>query len=119
MRAITRRRSALAALLAGSALWLAACGHDHYYRDYDGNVFVNNETHTTTMEDVLAFRVAPFGEPFTGNLLPAPLPPAATRYVGRFQRDYYDAEADLSGGDLVEWFDVWVGDGQDVFFDVF
>jgi hypothetical protein len=86
---------------------------------YWGNVFVDNLTHSTTLEDILDFRVAAFGQPWTGNLLGPPLPPAATRFVGTFSESYYDADAQLSGGDLVEWFDIFVGQELDVFFEVF
>ena len=87
--------------------------------DYYGNVYVSILTHTTTFEDLLDFRMAPFGQPFTGNLLPAPLPPGSTQFVGTWHEDYYDADALLSGGDLVEWFDIFVGEELDVFFEVF
>ena len=109
---------ALCALLSaglGAGL-LAGCGWDE---DEDGNILVDNQTDGGTPEQILAFRLARFGDPFTGNLLGAPLPPGSTEHLGSWHEDYYDAEADMELGDLVEWFDVWVYSDEDNFFDVF
>jgi hypothetical protein len=109
----------LCSLLALGVLVVAlpGCGYDGY--DYFAEVWVSNQTDTTTMEDVDAFRMAQFGEPFTGDLLGAPLSPGDDEFLGDFESDYYDAEADLSGGGLVEWFDEPLYDGDTVYFDVF
>ena len=104
--------------LAALAL-LGGCSKSYSEPAYIGNIFVDNLTDTTTFEDILDFRVAPFGQPFTGNLLVAPVLPGSTQFVGTFHEDYYDAEAVLSGGDFVEWFDIFVGEELDVFFEVF
>lgn len=112
-------RLGIACLLVAAALPLAGCGWDHHHYDYDGNVFVDNRTNTTTPEQATAFRLAAFGDPFTGNLLGSPLDAGNARQVGRFHSDYYDAEADMFGGDLVEWFDRWVGASSDTFFDIY
>jgi hypothetical protein len=101
------------------ALTLAGCGCCDDDDDDSGNVFVANMTDTTTPEDALTFELAPIGVPFSGNLLAAPLPAGSTHFVGEFQDDYYDARAEMALGDLVEWFDVFVGEGQDSFFDIF
>jgi hypothetical protein len=103
------------ALLVAPALLLSACGD----WDYDGNVLVDNQTDAGVPEDVLAFRLARFGDPFTGNLLAAPLPPGSTEHLGAWHEDYYDAEADMQGGDLVEWFDTWIYADEDNYFDIF
>jgi len=97
------------------ALLLAGCG-DY---DYDGNVLLNNETDSGVPEDTLAFRLGRFGDPFTGNLLTVPLAPGSTIHLGGWHEDYYDAEADMQLGDLVEWFDVWIYADEDNFFDIF
>jgi hypothetical protein len=97
------------------ALVLSGCGH----HDHDGNVFVANMTDTTTPEDANTFELAAFGDPFSGNLLGSPLTAGSTRFVGEFNDDYYDARSEMALGDLVEWFDVWVGDEHDAYFDIF
>ena len=115
MPAFTPPRRAVSALFALLSLVLAGCGWD----DRDGTVIVTNYTDSGTPEDVVAFRLARFGDPFTGNLLSSPLPAGSTRFVGDFREDYYDAEADMDLGDLVEWFDVWVEADDDTYFDVY
>ena len=102
------------------ALPLAGCGYGGRCDDPYGNVFVANRTNETTPEQATAFRIAAFGEPFGGDLLgTTDLDPAASRFVGEFYEDYYDAQADMFGGDLVEWFDRWVSCDTDVYFDIF
>lgn len=103
------RLAPLGALLIACVLpLLAACGSSHH--SHEGYVRVDNRTDLTTNEFMLAFRLAPFGHPFTGNLLGADLAPGSTANLGVWQEEYYDAEADLELGDLVEWFDLYVGD---------
>lgn len=106
--------AALAALVL--ALPLGGCGD---VWDYDGNVIVDNRTDAGTPADATAFRLARFGDPWTGNLLPAPLPAGSTRHVGEWHEDYYDAVADMSVGSPAEWFDVWVFADEDNFFDIY
>ena len=103
----------LVALLA--PMLLTGCGHSHH--SHEGYILVDNRSDLTTNEYLLAFRVAPFGHPFTGNLLPADLAPAATANLGAWAEDYYDAEGDFELGDLIEWFDIWVGDQQTTVFE--
>ena len=91
------------------------CGHSHH--SHEGFVMVDNRSDTTTNEFLLAFRLAPFGHPFTGNLLAADLAPAATANLGAFQEEYYDAEGDFELGDLIEWFDIWVGNQETTVFE--
>jgi hypothetical protein len=99
---------------------LSGCGCCESYDDaYYGNVFVANRTNTTVPEQAFTFRIAAFGEPFSGNLLAAPLDPAASQYMGQYWEDYYDAEAEMELGDLVEWFDRWVAYATDTYFDIF
>ena len=62
-------------------------------------------------------RQPPSGHPFTGNLLPADLAPAATYNVGAMMEEYYDAEGDFELGDLIEWFDIWVGNQETTVFE--
>ena len=107
-------------LIAFLALGLAGCSCDSCEPDnYWGNVFVDNYTDTTTVEEVWLFQLAPVNQPWTGNLLSGPLPPGATEFVGTFHEDYYDAYAELELGDFVEWFGIFVGYGEDVFFEVY
>lgn len=102
-----------AALLA---LPLTGCGE----ADYDGNVFVANHTDSgAAPEQALTFELASFGDPFSGNLLATPLDPGSSRFIGEFNDEYYDARSEMALGDLVEWFDSWVGAGQDAFFDIY
>lgn len=95
------------ALLAPAFLALAGCGHDH--PDHHGFIVVDNRTDLTTNEKLMTFRVAPFGQPFTGDLLGGDLDPATARNLGIFAEEYYDAEGDLELGQLIEWFDTFVG----------
>jgi hypothetical protein len=98
-------------------LLLAGCGCDDDYDD--GNVIVDNRTNTTVPEATLGFYLARFGDPFTGNLLAAPLPAGSAEHLGAWQADYYDAEADMELGDLITWFDVFVYADEDNFFDIY
>lgn len=122
---MTRIPRPLALLLALALVLpsLAGCGCgdcDEYYEDsYWGNVYVDNWTDTTTFEYVVFFQVAVVGGPWTGDLLVADVAPGGTQFVGTFGEDVYDAYADLEFGDYVEWFDVFVGYGEDVFFEVY
>lgn len=97
-------------------LLLAGCGWDE---DDDGNVIVDNRTNTTVPEAALGFFLARFGDPFTGNLLSGPLPAGSAEHLGEWHEDYYDAEADMELGDLIEWFDVWIYADEDNFFDIY
>ena len=108
-------RTAPLLLLLLMALPLAGCGYDNY----SGRVVVNNYTTTTTPESATAFRLAGFGSPFTGNLLGGPLAAGAALPLGDWDQDYYDAQADMVGGDLVEWFDIWVGGDRTTYFDIY
>jgi hypothetical protein len=111
-------RSTAFVLLALLGLGLAGCGGGGYGDDDTGFVFVRNSTYLTFPEDVDAFFIAPAGYPFGANELFAPLPPADEAYIGEFYEDFYDGEAHLEFGDIVEYFDVFVGDGDDTVFDV-
>lgn len=117
MRMGTRRIRFAPLAACALLLGLAACGHDH--DDYRGNIYVDNQTHTgqaPTNEDLLTFRIARFGDPFTGDLLGGALEEDAARFIGTFDEDYYDAEGDLELGQVIEWFDVFVGEEEDTWF---
>ena len=101
-------------LTLGAALLLSGCGHRHHD---DGLVVVDNRTDLTTDESLLAFRMASFGDPFTGDLLGGDLVPGAARNLGVWREDFYDAEGDLELGQLIEWFDLFVGDGDTTVFE--
>jgi hypothetical protein len=62
--------------------------------------------------------LAPDG-PFTDNLLFEPLPPGYFAWVGDFEEDVYDAEADAEFGDLIQWFDVFVPAYEVTIFEVY
>lgn len=98
-----------------ASLLVAGCGHGHHH-DH-GFVVVDNRTDLTTNEMLEAFRLAPFGEPFTGDLLNADLAPASAANLGIWREDYYDAEGDLELGQLIEWFDLFVGNGHTTVFE--
>jgi hypothetical protein len=106
----------LVCLLPVLAVLAVGCG-DHYHHR-DGFIVVDNRTDLTTNEDLLTFRVAPFGQPFTGDLLGGNLPPLSSRNLGAWPNGYYDAEGDLELGQLIEWFDEYVGGGQATVFEV-
>ena len=110
-----------AAFLAAAlfALTLAGCGCCDDDDNDLANVFLANMTDTTTPEDANTFELAPFGVAFSGNLLAAPLPAGSTAHIGAFQEDHYDARAEMALGDLVEWFDIFIAEGEDSFFDIF
>jgi len=102
----------------GASLFLTGCGRHH--RDRVGDIWIDNQTQagpTPTNEDLLSFRIARFGEPFTGDLLGGtPVAEDSARFVGRFTEDYYDAQGDLELGQITEWFDVFVGDEEITWF---
>ncbi len=93
------------------------CGGD--YDDYWGYAYVSNRTHLTTWEWVVFFELAPVNGDWTGDLLAWDVPPAGIEFVGTFDEDYYDAYAELEFGDYVEWFDAFIGAGQNSFFEVY
>ena len=109
------RRLLAPLLLVAACLALPACGSSHH--SHEGFILVDNRSDLTTNEFLLAFRLAPFGHPFTGNILPADLAPAATYNAGVWQEEYYDAEGDFELGDLIEWFDIWVGNQETTVFE--
>jgi hypothetical protein len=109
------RAAVLAMAFSSVALALAACGHHHH--DY-GDAVVDNRTDLTTNEQLLTFHVAPFGLPFTGDLLGGPLDPLNARFVATLRNDYYDAEGELELGQMIEWFDEFVGYGDTTVFEV-
>jgi len=115
-RAVLVATFTAAALLTFAALLLGGCGSSHH--SHEGFVLVDNRTDLTTDEFLFAFRLAPFGQPFTGDLLSADLAPAATVNLGAWQEETYDAQGDLELGDLIEWFDIFVGNQETTVFEV-
>ena len=115
-------------LLAGLALAvLGGCGsagyaevgvggyvEEPYYEDpccWYATVDVEN---LAPWEFVETFFLAPSAtDLWTADLLGGPLAPGEAAYVGDFDEDWYDAEADLELGALVQWFDVFTP-GADV-----
>lgn len=112
-KALSHSRTMLLGLLIGVAL--AGCGHHH---DDHGYIVVDNRTDLTTNEALLTFHVAPFGLPFSGDLLGGDLLPLESRFLGQFLEDFYDAQGDLELGQLIEWFDTFVGNGRETVFEV-
>ncbi len=118
----TFRRAALAPLVALLVLApiVAACGGGHHHDVFlSGNVFVDNLTDTTAPEDCEGFFLAPSGGTFTGNLLSGPLPAGSTEFVGSFTEGFYDGEADMEFGDVIQWFDVFVAGNDDTYFEIY
>jgi hypothetical protein len=117
MRRTPRLRPALAALLGAVLLGTAACGGG--WPAYDAPLTGSVQVDNLSSEYALGFYLAPSGtDAFTDNLLYDALPPGATDYVGDVQEDWYDAEADLEYGDLVQWFDVDVPADQVTTFEI-
>ena len=124
---MTIRHSLPTAAVLAAALFLAACGGGYgevYYDDAAyyllGDVEVDNQTDLGgTFEAMYAFELAPAATPYwSGNLLPGVTFPGETVFVGSFDEDWYDAEADLDLG-TVTFFDVFVQDGFTTTFEVF
>ena len=108
-------------VLVATALLLApGCGHRRYHDN--GDIVLANQTNLLApgpMEDVVAFRVAPFRDPFGADLLGGiAVPPDSERFLGTFDEDYYDGLAELVSGVEVEWQDEWVGDDRTTTFEV-
>ena len=123
MSSITSNRLlVLASLLA--ALGLAGCGGGRAYRVEDvrgsGDIEVSNATDVGgTWEDLYYFAVARAGSSvWTGNLLPEVVYPGAVVYVGTFEEDVYDAEAELDFH-TAPFFDVFVQSGYTTSFEVY
>ncbi len=101
-------------LLALTLLLLASCGG----RDYRGDIVVDNRTDLTTSEQLMTFRVSGFQEPFTGDLFNGvPLVVGGARHMGTWDEDYYDAQGDLELGQVIEWFDEFVGNERTTYFE--
>jgi hypothetical protein len=87
---------------------------------YSGDVEVDNQTDLTgTWENLYSFELAPAATQFwTGNLLSDIVYPGEVAFVGTFDEDSYDAEAQLEYG-LVPFFDVFVPGGRTTTFQVY
>lgn len=113
---------ARAVLAAGVLLIMAlsapACGHDRHYAEPYGFAVVDNRTDLTTNEQLLDFRMAAFGQPFSGDLLSGPLGPLSAEMIGVFPEGYYDAEGELELGEISTFFDEFVGVESQTIFEV-
>ena len=80
---------------------------------FQGDIVVENATQLSGDPlALLSFIVAPFGLPFTGELLTGPLDPGNQVLVGTFTEDYYDGEGILDPDILIRWHDEFVGLGE-------
>ncbi len=86
---------------------LVGCGGG--YRDYEGDIFVENATDLTAPDDLISFQLAAVGEGFSPDLLSADLPPGTSEFIGTFDEDYYYATGELFGGDIIDWPADYVG----------
>ena len=119
----SRRLLLLCVGLAALLLPLGGCGGScsdcGAVDDYWGYAYVSNRTHLTTWEYVVFFEVAVVGGSWTGDLLAADVPPGGVQFVGTFDENYYDAYAELEFGDYVEWFDTFIGYGQNSIYEIY
>ncbi len=123
-------RITLAALAALLVLPLAGCGggHSHYDEVYVeevviipvGDVEVDNQTDLSgTFENLFYFDMTPAGlNAWTGNLLPFDVLPGEIVFLGQWDEDFYDAEAEADLG-IVSFFDIFVEGGFTTTFEVF
>ena len=110
------------------ALTLTGCGggccEEYYYEEvvvYDPAPIplASIDLDNLSPEFVDTFFLSPAGTGlWTEELLGWPLAPGETAYIGEFQEDWYDAEADTELGDLVQWFDVFAPGGEITIFEV-
>ncbi len=112
-------RAAALALVGLILLSLPGCGCSSCDETYWGNVFVDNLTDLyPPAEEVLSFEIGVVGDVLSGNLLIGTLPPASTQFVGTFSENVYDAVSALSITNEIWWYGVWVGGGNDIYFEV-
>lgn len=106
-------------LLTGCGGGCIECGYD-YYDPYDPYYYGTVDIDNLSLEYVDAFFLAPAPSGlWSGELLGRPLAPGYAACVGDHPEDYYDAEADLEFGDLVQWFDVFVPAADVTVFEVY
>ncbi len=115
-------------LVVAAALLLAGCGgggHHHGFVDDvvfipTGDVEVDNQTDLSgSFENLFFFDMTPAGTSFwTGNLLDFDVLPGEVLFLGSFDEDFYDAEAEADLG-LVTFFDIFVEGGFTTTFEVF
>ncbi|MDA1193990.1 MAG: hypothetical protein O2894_02290 [Planctomycetota bacterium] len=122
-------RLGLAFLVLAGALALSACGGGGYEEVYyeetviyipAGDVEVDNQTDLSgSFEALYFFAMTPAGTGlWTGNLLPFDTLPGEIVYVGSFEEDFYDAEAEADLG-IIDFFDVFVEGGWTTTFEIF
>jgi hypothetical protein len=128
MRFPSSTRLARTALAGAALLSLAACGGAGYHGDGDpyyppfpaSSALASAELDNLSFEYVLGFYMAPAAtSSWSGDLLSSPLPPGFVESLGEFDEDFYDAEADLELGDLVQWFDVFLPGAELTTFEVY
>ena len=101
------------------AAGLGACGHSHSHPlPPQGEAVVDNRTDQTTPEILYNFFLGAQGSPFSADLLGGDLLPQDARSVGLFPTNIYDAEGDLELGQIIQWFDVFIGEGDTTVFEV-
>ena len=119
----------LALLLVGAGLLAGCGGSGHYHEEVIveeviivpvGDVEVDNQTDLSgSFENLFFFDMTPAGlAAWTGNLLPFDILPGEIFFVGQFDEDFYDAEAEADLG-LVTFFDIFVEGGWTTTFEVF
>ena len=122
MSSTTRDRMFPIMALVG-VLALAGCGGGGgggFQGVYGGDVEVENQTDLSGTGEILyAFDMASVGtQLWTGNLLSDVVYPGQVAFVGTFDEDFYDAEADLDFGP-VTFFDVFVQDARTTTFEIY
>ncbi len=117
------------AFLGLFAALAAGCGGGHHHHDVVieetiiipiGDVEVDNQTDLSgTFENLFFFDMTLSGlNAWYGNLLPFDILPGEIFYVGSFEEEFYDAEAEADLG-LVSFFDIFVEGGFTTTFEVF
>lgn len=113
-----RHRLPLLVLAAAIGLLaLTGCGGGSSYDPPPyGYVYVHNQTIYSTWEWIVFFEVAPLDGQWSGDLLYSDVPPGGSQYLGTLDEDRYDVYLEMESGAFVEWFDVFIGQGENFHF---